>query len=133
MSFNQQSSLFQHTRGHKGFRPFKCDLCDKAFVSSFKLAEHVRTHTGEKPYACDVCEKKFCHKDNLRVHKNMHRGVKPRRTRKKFNSKDVDERIVVNDHSYFEACEKNMADQKLFIESSDPNYFNYGYQPGSSY
>ncbi|XP_065300903.1 zinc finger protein 501-like [Dermacentor albipictus] len=44
---------------HSGERPFKCDLCDRAFASHSIFMVHRRIHTGEKPYACPLCPATF--------------------------------------------------------------------------
>ena len=39
---------------HTGDKPYKCDVCDKAFSHSNNLQRHAMIHTGDKPYKCDV-------------------------------------------------------------------------------
>lgn len=47
------------TRQHTGEKPFACQICDRRFARSDKLAIHMRTHTGEKPYVCSICGRAF--------------------------------------------------------------------------
>ncbi|CAG9763084.1 unnamed protein product [Ceutorhynchus assimilis] len=66
-----------HMRRHTGEKPFRCDLCEAAFIRSSLLTEHLRTHTNEKPYECTYCQKKFFVKTALNTHLLAHKGVKP--------------------------------------------------------
>jgi uncharacterized Zn-finger protein len=47
--FSENRSLQRHIRKHKGDKPYKCDICGKAFIESGSLQRHIRTHTGDKP------------------------------------------------------------------------------------
>ena len=51
-------------------RPYKCDLCPKAFKHKHHLTEHCRLHTGEKPYQCRKCLKRFSHSGSFSQHMN---------------------------------------------------------------
>uniref|UniRef100_A0A182SEH8 C2H2-type domain-containing protein n=1 Tax=Anopheles maculatus TaxID=74869 RepID=A0A182SEH8_9DIPT len=52
---------------------YKCNQCDKTFVTAVTLKMHIRLHTGEKPYKCDKCDKAFIRSDYLKTHEKCHR------------------------------------------------------------
>lgn len=63
-------------------RPFKCDVCQKGFLSSSKLKQHANIHTNSRPYLCKHCPRDFTNYPNLlkhtiRRHKVDHRTGKP--------------------------------------------------------
>jgi len=51
-----------------GERPFRCQICNKAFNQKGALQIHMTGHTGEKPHSCDFCPASFSQKGNLRAH-----------------------------------------------------------------
>ncbi|XP_065088676.1 zinc finger protein 271-like [Ochlerotatus camptorhynchus] len=53
-------------------RPFRCDLCDRAFNRKTHLNRHMTMHDSSKQFECNVCHKKFNRKDNLQAHLKMH-------------------------------------------------------------
>ena len=46
-------------RMQTGEKPYKCDVCEKAFTDAVVLKKHKRIHTGEKPFKCTECDKAF--------------------------------------------------------------------------
>lgn len=51
-----------------GERPYKCDICSKAFRVSHHLREHRTTHSTERPWICNLCQKTFSSKLTLYKH-----------------------------------------------------------------
>ena len=53
---------------------FKCNMCEKTFVSKKGLRDHVLyIHNQENPYKCEQCEYQTYNKSNLRMHvKRVH-------------------------------------------------------------
>ncbi|WAR18116.1 ZN160-like protein [Mya arenaria] len=47
---------------------YQCTHCGKLTQSGSALRNHVRIHTGEKPFKCDMCDKAFAQKNNLKKH-----------------------------------------------------------------
>jgi len=60
-----------HSRIHSGDKPYKCNMCDRAFSQSATLNRHIRVHTGDKPYKCSLCNKSFSHSGTLQTHKRL--------------------------------------------------------------
>ncbi|XP_022113046.2 gastrula zinc finger protein XlCGF57.1 [Pieris rapae] len=52
------NSLRSHELRHIQRRPYAC-TCGKAFYDSSALKRHSRTHTGELPYKCALCSRAF--------------------------------------------------------------------------
>lgn len=46
----------------------QCSICDKSFVSPWKLKRHQTIHTGKKPFFCKLCTKAFTERNKLENH-----------------------------------------------------------------
>uniref|UniRef100_A0A182VTP1 Uncharacterized protein n=1 Tax=Anopheles minimus TaxID=112268 RepID=A0A182VTP1_9DIPT len=64
---------------HSSVHPFKCDLCNKPFLSSQSYREHMDSHANVRRFECDVCDKKFVRRRNLVNHRMSHTNVRPYR------------------------------------------------------
>ena len=49
-------------------RPYRCDVCARAFSRLAHLQRHARVHTGTKPFKCSLCGRSFTRADYLRAH-----------------------------------------------------------------
>ena len=76
-AFASSYELRIHMDTHKKDRPFKCDKCEKAFTVSSNLKSHKLTHTDERPFKCNKCPKAFSRSLHLKMHKRIHTGERP--------------------------------------------------------
>lgn len=60
-------------------RPYKCNECEKGFISQRHLKVHSRIHAKVKPYICPHCKRGFTQKVSLKGHLRIHTGCKPYR------------------------------------------------------
>ncbi|KAF5271380.1 hypothetical protein FQA39_LY08178 [Lamprigera yunnana] len=71
-AFVTRSAAESHMRSHTGGKSFVCSRCGKTFSANSSLKIHERTHTGERPYKCDVCGKSFAQRSTLKTHLKIH-------------------------------------------------------------
>ena len=76
-AFKLKGGLVQHERTHSSDRPYVCPDCGKLFRQPTHLQQHIRIHTGEKPYECAFCDKTFRQRTILNQHLRIHTGEKP--------------------------------------------------------
>ncbi|XP_026754904.2 zinc finger protein 585B-like [Galleria mellonella] len=78
MAFEALWRLQQHLFAkHLGYRPHKCDKCDKSFHKLSDLKKHKDVHDNIKRHACKYCDMHFKDKSNLKRHILTHTNEKP--------------------------------------------------------
>lgn len=86
----RKEHLDQHMRGHSNERPYKCDVCQKAFKRNEHLTRHTVIHSGNKDFLCSLCRKAFSRKDHLNKHLQTHLGI--RKNKMKEDSYYIDQK-----------------------------------------
>ncbi|XP_023182432.1 endothelial zinc finger protein induced by tumor necrosis factor alpha-like [Xiphophorus maculatus] len=84
-TFVCRSRLKTHEAIHSGVKPFRCDLCPKAYMRSNDLQHHtnVAHSSGAAPplrpasLLCHLCGKEFKCRSQLAVHFQTHTGERP--------------------------------------------------------
>lgn len=74
---NGASASLPNSKTQSQERPYKCDLCIKAFKRMDHLKRHTTIHTGEKAFVCDICDKAYTRQDKMKLHRNGHLVDKP--------------------------------------------------------
>lgn len=64
-----RSYVKQHMRSHTGVRPYKCNYCDKRFITTSSLNSHIKyNHPTQATYKCALCRLIFHKKKLFRSH-----------------------------------------------------------------
>uniref|UniRef100_A0A182QBG9 Protein krueppel n=1 Tax=Anopheles farauti TaxID=69004 RepID=A0A182QBG9_9DIPT len=69
--------VHQFVRANMNNKHFACHKCPFRTSSKATLTIHERTHTGERPFGCGLCEKRFYSEFNLKSHQICHQNEQP--------------------------------------------------------
>ncbi|XP_065365692.1 zinc finger protein 208-like [Calliphora vicina] len=75
--FVTEEFYIKHRNRHLGIKAFKCPHCDKAFDVNSTLNQHLISHSKETPHLCTICGKRFNRSGNLQQHMLRHGDEKP--------------------------------------------------------
>uniref|UniRef100_A0A3B4B935 C2H2-type domain-containing protein n=1 Tax=Periophthalmus magnuspinnatus TaxID=409849 RepID=A0A3B4B935_9GOBI len=60
-----------------GYKPFKCTICQKDFLSGYLLKKHMEVHVSERRYKCGECGKLYKTIGHVREHMRAHSDERP--------------------------------------------------------
>ena len=71
------ASVHEGKKPHDRKKPFKCDICNSAFIRKSNLKTHsASVHDGKKLFDCDICNTTFTQKKSLKEHADSVHGRK---------------------------------------------------------
>lgn len=76
-AFIRKSDYTSHMNSHKSIRPYTCNYCGCKFIRKYNCLRHVREHEEGKAFICSVCNKSFHRSYYLKEHMRVHSGVRP--------------------------------------------------------
>jgi len=77
IKFHNNNDFKNHLKLHTGERKYKCETCDKSFVSQSRLTYHKQNVHDPPKYQCSFCDKPFRSKVSYERHILVHSDEKP--------------------------------------------------------
>ena len=77
-SFKYISQLINHIESIHEDKKYRCDICQKDFITSYSLMEHKNNvhETGIRQHECKICKKSFILKDDFKNHIDLSHNCK---------------------------------------------------------
>ncbi|XP_055080420.1 zinc finger protein 397-like [Periophthalmus magnuspinnatus] len=75
--FVTRTSLKRHSRIHTGARSHECSVCHKSFATSTDTKVHCRIHSGKRLHKCEHCGQDFSSWMSCKRHKRTHKSAEP--------------------------------------------------------
>lgn len=76
ITMNRVSLRMHNRRVHQQDFRYRCEQCDKGFMSNYDLEDHRASHLGAKTFVCEYCGKAYSQKSYLVAHKRMIHGIR---------------------------------------------------------
>ncbi|XP_006562778.1 zinc finger protein 664 isoform X2 [Apis mellifera] len=73
---NKISLRMHHRRVHERDYRYRCDQCDKGFMSNYDLEDHKTSHLETKAFICEFCGNGYSQRSYLVSHKRVMHGIK---------------------------------------------------------
>ncbi|KAK1135033.1 hypothetical protein K0M31_007805 [Melipona bicolor] len=74
-TINKLSLRMHHRRVHQRDFRYRCDQCDKGFMSNYELEDHKASHLDGKTFVCEFCGNAYSQKSYLVAHKRVIHGI----------------------------------------------------------
>lgn len=104
----------EHQAAHEG--KFRCDICDAAFGSSFRLRSHknlvhaAEAQSNDKTFPCTVCERTFPNKTKLSYHLRKHKQRQCPICMKQVPNVRLQTHIAIHQKEHYcELCQRSFA------------------------
>lgn len=116
-------------------RPYKCDICGKAYRLEYALRWHMKIHTGDMPFKCEACDETFRCRSELTRHISMkHCDREPELFPCGICNKHLSSEMTLRDHIKIHMGEREFLCKvcnKGFVSQSKLNWHIKGQHSGA--